>query len=271
MFPIAVAQLNSTDNVEKNLIQILDSIAEAAAKNPKPKVIFFPENSLYFRINSMDTVQALSMLDARIKKIDSLVKQLKMGVHLTTAIEQSGKIFNSSVLFSPNKNPRITYNKIHLFDVFIPGQQPIIESKVFSAGDSTQIFSIDHIYFGSSICYDIRFSELYSVYAKKNVHAIVVPSAFLVKTGQAHWMTLLKARAIESQCFVIAPAQSGKHESTKFPGEFRETFGHSVVFDPWGDQLALKESGTGMITAGLDLSRWESVRKSIPMSSHRRL
>ena len=271
MFPVAVAQLNSTDHVETNLKQILELIAVAAAKNPKPKVVFFPENSLYFRINSSDSVQAINMSDTSINQISVLANQLNIYVHLTTAMEQNGKTFNSSVLFSPNENPRIIYNKIHLFDVFIPGQQPIAESKVFTAGDSAQTFTLENILFGSSICYDIRFSELYSAYARKNVHVLVVPSAFLVKTGQAHWMTLLKARAIESQCFVIASAQSGKHESIKFPGEFRETFGHSVVFDPWGDQLALKESGVGVITAELDLSRWESVRTAIPMPTHRRL
>jgi deaminated glutathione amidase len=271
VFPIAVAQLNSTDNFESNLTQILDLISAAAKTHPRPKIVFFPENSLYLKVSNLDKVQAVKLLDSCIQKIDSFVKQVEICVHLTTATEQLNKMFNSSLLFTPGEAPRIVYNKVHLFDVFIPEQEPMIESAVFSPGEEPQIFSVEKIRFGSSICYDVRFSELYSAYAKENVQAVVVPAAFLVKTGQAHWMTLLKARAIESQCFVIAPAQGGRHLSSKYPGEFRETYGHSVVFDPWGTQLALKESGVGLIFAELDLNFWEQVRKSIPMSNHRRL
>ena len=268
---IAVAQLNSTDNIEANFSQVTEQIHAAAKLNPKPQIIFFPENTLYFRINSKDFIEAVNLQHSIVKKIEKLAESSGLYVHYTTAVEISGKIFNSSLLVSPDGKTEIIYNKIHLFDVAIPGQTPISESQVFSRGEFSRVFSIGDMNIGSTICYDVRFAELFGIYAKLGVHAVVVPSAFLVKTGQAHWMTLLKARAIESQCFVIASAQSGKHNSTKFPGEFRETFGHSAVFDPWGDLVAIKESGTGVFTASLDLTRCEAVRRSIPMASHRRL
>lgn len=271
MIHIAVAQLNSIDSLDANFAQVADQIQAAAKLNPKPEIIFFPENTLYFRINNKDTVEAVDRQHPIVKRIEKLAKDSGIFVHYTTAFAESGKIFNSSMLVSPEGVTEILYHKIHLFDVAIPGQPPISESQVFSRGESTCVFSIGEMNIGSTICYDLRFAELFGIYAKLGVQAIVVPSAFLVKTGQAHWMTLLKARAIESQCFVIASAQSGKHTSTKFPGEFRETYGHSVVFDPWGDQVALKEFGTGIFLVELDLARCEAVRRSIPMASHRRL
>ncbi len=268
---IAVAQLNSTDNIEANYSQVAEQIRAASDLNPKPQIIFFPENTLYFRISNADTVQSVNTDHPVVKKIEDLARQNKMAVHFTTAFEVGGKTFNSSVLISAQGETEVLYHKIHLFDVAIPGQAPISESKVFSRGESSRVFKVGEMNIGSTICYDVRFAELFGVYAKQGVQAIVVPSAFLVKTGQAHWMTLLKARAIESQCFVIAAAQAGKHTSTKFPGEIRETYGHSVVFDPWGDLVVIKESGVGIITADLDLTRCENVRRSIPMASHRRL
>lgn len=268
---IAVGQLNSTDDIDVNFSQVAEQIRAAANLIPRPKIIFFPENTLYFRIYSKDSVEAVDLQHPVIAKIEKLTQESKLFVHFTTAVKVSGQVFNSSLLVSPEGKTEILYHKIHLFDVAIPGQTPISESSVFSRGEKSRVFKIGQMNIGSTICYDVRFAELYGIYAKLGVHAIVVPSAFLVKTGQAHWMTLLKARAIESQCFIIAAAQSGKHLSTKFPGEFRETFGHSVVFDPWGELVALKEYGAGVLSATLDFDKIENVRRSIPMASHRRL
>ena len=122
----------------------------------------------------------------------------------------------------------------------------------------------------SSICYDIRFAELYSVYAKAEVDIILVPAAFLVKTGQAHWEVLLRARAIESQCYVIASAQAGTHHSQAGILS-RETFGHSMIVDPWGDVKAFKTTEVGVVFAELSQDLIRNVRKQIPMKNHRRI
>jgi predicted amidohydrolase len=271
-FRIALAQLNSVNSLEKNIVQIEKLIlsCDELPDSTKPKLMLFPENSLFFRIDENEKVKALNTSDEIFKKLQKLSIEKKMHLHLTSAIEEGGQIWNASVLISPIEKIKITYKKIHLFDIALSDQKPIRESDVFTQGDQTSIFEIEGIKFGSSICYDLRFSELYSKYAKAEVDVLLVPSAFLVKTGLAHWEVLLRARAIESQCFVLAAAQSGKHVSTTSE-QFRETYGHSMAIGPWGEILALKKQDTGLLFLDLDTELCVRVRKQIPMKNHRRL
>ena len=265
---IGIAQLNSNDSIPDNLNQIKKIILDA--QKEKPELIIFPENSLFFRIDQAAQVQAIGLEDDVVSELKDICALTGIKIHFTTAILEAGRVFNASVLIDTARNAMIAYKKIHLFDIDLSGQKPIRESDVFTHGSEPTVLKINELKVGNSICYDIRFSELYSVYAKAEVDLILVPAAFLVKTGQAHWEVLLRARAIESQCYVIASAQSGTHQS-KTGDLFRETYGHSMIIDPWGEIKAIRKDGVGIIFAEINRNLIEEVRKQIPMRSHRRI
>lgn len=264
---IAIVQLNSNDSLTDNLNAIEKMTVEAAAR--QPAIIFFPENAFYFRINKSENVQALDLNGPEVQKLKSLCSRHQVAVHFTSAVLDGEKIFNASVLIEKNQNLNILYRKVHLFDIALSGQAPIRESDVFAHGPDAHFFEFGGFKFGSSICYDIRFAELYSQYAKAEVDVILVPAAFLVKTGEAHWDVLLRARAIESQCYVVASAQSGVHKSVRSE-QFRETYGHSCLVGPWGRIEHQLASGVGVIHCELSKEEILKVRQQIPMKSHRR-
>jgi predicted amidohydrolase len=151
-----------------------------------------------------------------------------------------------------------------MFDVQLAAREVYKESKNFQAGDKAVIIETEAYNLGLSICYDLRFPELFRDLALNDAEIISVPAAFTVPTGKAHWHTLLRARAIETGCFILAAAQNGSHE------DGRETYGHSLIVNPWGEVIAEKESGTGFIMAELDLALVEDARNKIPSLKHRR-
>lgn len=272
---ITLLQLNSSDNISKNLEQILTLIEEHLAKQTVDKrtgLFVLPENSLYFRIVEGEALQSLKVDSPEILRLQTLCDKQNVYTHFTTAMEDKGKIWNASVLISPHETPKIIYKKIHLFDIQLEGQKAIRESDFFTHGEEVTGFEIDGLRFGSSICYDIRFSELYQQLARNKADVILVPAAFLVKTGQAHWETLLRARAIESQAYVLAPAQVGEHKTTQ-EGKIasRFTYGHTMAVDPWGTIVECKAEGVGCLDIEISLDLIRSVRRQIPMSDHRRL
>lgn len=265
---IALAQMNSVDDLRVNTDKIKSMISAAARQGAE--LVLFPENALYFRIKAGSSVVAVKPESTELREIAEHCFREKTKAHLTTAILENDVIYNASVMIDENAAVQVIYRKIHLFDIELEGQMPVRESDVFKHGPVPTTFKLNGLLFGSSICYDVRFSELYSSYAKKEVDVILVPSAFLVKTGQAHWETLLRARAIESQCYVLAPAQEGVHASVTSVGEKRETYGHTMVVNPWGQIVASLPSGEGLLYCNLSRSEIEKVRKQIPMKSHRR-
>jgi predicted amidohydrolase len=173
------------------------------------------------------------------------------------------------LFFAPGHPARVVYVKTHLFDVDVEGAPPVRESDHFVGGGGPATVELKGWKFGLSICYDLRFAELYLKYAEA-VDVILIPSAFLVPTGQAHWHVLVRARAIENQCFVAAPAQSGEHTSVA-SGPSRRTFGHSLVVDPWGAVLLDMEHAPGAAVVELKRDLIEKARRQIPMQGHRRL
>lgn len=267
---IALCQMTSVDQVEANLIQI-DSLAREA-KDKGATVLFFPENCLYFRIHQSEILQGFAADDEAFARLQALSDELHVSLHLgSVPLQMNGKVFNSSIMISPKKALKATYQKIHLFDISLKDEKPIRESDVFSHGQGPSVLQLNDFYFGQTICYDVRFSELFSFYARQGVDAMLVPSAFLVKTGRDHWEVLLRARAIESQCYVLASAQAGVHRSQKSEGQ-RETFGNSMIIDPWGKILLQAHSmGPEVIVANLSKDAIQAVRKQIPMASHRRM
>ena len=179
----------------------------------------------------------------------------------------SGRVFNSTLVFSPAGQCVARYDKIHLFR-FESGDERYDETRVLEPGREPVVFDLvsrdGHCWrIGLSICYDLRFPELYRTYAHAGVDLLLVPSAFTYTTGQAHWEVLLRARAIENLAFVVAAAQGGRHENT------RRTWGHSMLVDPWGSVIAAQAEGSGVVSAELDFARIESCRAKLPALSGR--
>lgn len=264
---IAVAQLNSTDDIKENLKQMSAIVAEAAVE--KAAAIFFPENSLFFRLSQEEKVLPVCLQGPEILELQNLCNKHQLAIHFTSAVQDQGHVYNASVLLEPGCAAQLVYKKMHLFDIELQGQKPIRESDSFKQGSEPNIFSLGGLKFGSSICYDVRFAELYALYARQQVDIILVPAAFLVKTGQAHWEVLLRARAIESQCYLVASAQAGVHRSVH-DSQNRETFGHSMVVDPWGHVVQCLTEGVGVFYYDINKDEIEKVRRQIPMHQHRR-
>jgi deaminated glutathione amidase len=175
------------------------------------------------------------------------------------------KFANRSIIVAPDGMIRARYDKMHMFDVDLATGERWRESAAYLGGEGPVAVQTPMGLMGLSVCYDLRFPDLYSAYAKAGVDILAIPSAFTVPTGKAHWHVLLRARAIEAQAFVIAAAQSGKHE------DGRETYGHSLVIDPWGDILLDMGAGEGLGVVDIDLSRISEVRAQIPARTNRRV
>ncbi|MFN3302763.1 MAG: carbon-nitrogen hydrolase family protein [Roseateles sp.] len=176
--------------------------------------------------------------------------------------EQPDRVRNTTLVFSPAGEVVARYDKIHLF-AYDNGRESYDEARVLEAGSQPTVFDADTVRTGLSVCYDLRFPELFRRYAPCDL--IAVPAAFTYTTGEKHWELLLRARAVENQCYVIAPAQGGRHENG------RRTWGHSMVVDPWGEVLAQLPEGEGVVCAELDPQRLAQVRQQLPALQHRKL
>ncbi len=179
---------------------------------------------------------------------------------------QDSRVRPSCLVFDTEGIVIARYDKIHLFDVVIDDKQAeYSESRSFEPGDEVVTLDTPLGHLGLSVCYDLRFPELYRKLFEAGAEIVTVPSAFTRTTGQAHWETLLKARAIENQCYVVAANQGGKHNET------RETYGHSMIIDPWGTVLDSVAEGEGVAIAEVNLERLAQIRDNMPIDSHRRL
>lgn len=263
---IALTQITSVDDINENLNTILSLLKKLSPG--EVSAVFFPENCLYMRLQEGEKINGLDLKHEAFRVLTEWAIGHKTGIHLgSVPVTENGTLFNGSVWINQSGKVEVTYRKIHLFDIHLENQKPIKESDVFKHGGSPQILALENWKLGQTICYDLRFSELFHYYARQHVDAILVPSAFLVKTGQAHWEVLMRARAIESQCYVIASAQGGLHKS---PRGQRETYGHSVVIDPWGVVVAELTDSPEIRVVELQKDRIRQVRTQIPMKDHRR-
>ncbi len=263
---IALTQMTSIDDVETNLNQMLSLLKTLSPD--QVSAVFFPENCLYMRLQEGEKIQGLSLEHESFRILSEWAKTHRTGLHLgSVPILEKDILYNGSVWIDPSGKKQVSYRKIHLFDIQLESQKAIRESDIFKHGPQPEILNLEDWKIGQSICYDLRFSDLYHYYARQQVEAILIPSAFLVKTGLAHWEVLMRARAIESQCYVIASAQAGLHKSSR--GQ-RETYGHSVVVDPWGQVLVELQDAPDIQIVELQKSQIQTVRKQIPMQHHRR-
>ncbi len=282
---IALVQMTSVDSLATNLqsfeqifrmIEKLEFKTQESSKlstdlsKPSLELICFPENCLFLRIKDSDPIEGFQLTHSCFLWLGEWAKKLQTHLHLgSVPLIIEGKLYNSSIWIGRDGRPQVGYQKIHLFDIELAGQKPIRESDVFQRGDSHRIHQIKNWSIGESICYDLRFAELYSKYAYEGVDLILVPAAFLPETGKAHWDVLLRARAIESQSYVVASAQAGKHQSVEYPHLTRQTHGNSLIINPWGEVEFNLGMDASVQVHALKKAEINKVRKQIPMSAHR--
>ena len=265
-FTAACVQLRAGRNVAANIEAAEDLVRQAAeagatfVATPENTSLMEAERALLFeKAKSEDEDEALRALRAvaRERKIWLLIGSLPIRV-------AEDKLANRSFLVSPEGRIAARYDKIHMFDVDLAGGESYRESRNFAAGESAVTADLPWGRLGLSICYDLRFPQLYRALAHEGARFLTVPSAFTRQTGEAHWHVLLRARAIENGSFVFAPAQGGRHENG------RETFGHSLIVAPWGEIIAEAGTEPGIVTAIVDPAKIEEARGRVPSLKHDR-
>jgi nitrilase len=198
-----------------------------------------------------------------------LAQDLKVHVHSGSFYETAphcDRVYNTSVVFDPQGNELARYRKIHLFDIHTPDGLRYGESDAVVPGDATTVVQVNGLKLGLAICYDLRFPELFQRLARQGAEVLVLPAAFTLQTGKDHWEVLIRARAIETQCYFVAAAQCGPVD---VEGGTRYTYGHSLVCDPWGHVIAKASDGVGFVSARIDAERIAKTREQMPLASHK--
>ncbi len=266
-FKVGLVQMRTGRDVGKNLADAADLIRQAAGQGAQ--YVQTPEITTIMELERKRLIAALQPEDgnAAVSFFSGLAKELGIWLHVGSmaVLLDTGKIANRAFLFAPDGAKSARFDKIHMFDVELPGGESYRESKNYQAGSAGVLAPLPWGVLGLTICYDLRFPHLYRALAKAGADFLAIPSAFTRKTGAAHWHTLLRARAIENGCFVFAAAQAGKHECG------RETYGHSLVVSPWGDIIAeANGEDPGAILATIDPQAVLEARRAIPSLQHDR-
>ncbi|MEO1168315.1 MAG: carbon-nitrogen hydrolase family protein [Pseudomonadota bacterium] len=265
---IALLQMNGGIDPAANAETIVEGIAEAKAGGAG--MLFTPEMS-----GLLDQKRKRAAAHLTTESDDSVLAAVRAAaaehgiwVHLGSlalrADDNPDRLVNRGFVIDDTGNIRARYDKIHLFDVDLDTGESWRESSTYDAGEQAVIADTPLGALGLSVCYDLRFADLYRALSDGGATLLAIPAAFTVPTGKAHWHVLMRARAIESAAFVIAAAQYGHHE------DGRDTYGHSLVVDPWGEVLLDMGGGTGIGFAEIDMARLDEVRKRIPVLRHRR-
>ncbi len=265
---IAVLQMTAGIDPANNARTLVQAVRDAKAGGAE--MLFTPEMS-----NLIDRNRARAAETIRSEAEDTVLAEVRaaaaehgLWVHLGSLAVRGdapdGKWRNRAFVIAPDGSIAARYDKIHLFDVDLASGESWRESAVYEGGEQAVAVRLPEAVLGLSICYDIRFSAVFAALSRAGADIIAVPAAFTVPTGQAHWHVLLRARAIENACFVVAAAQTGEHE------DGRSTYGHSLVIDPWGEILLDMGEAPGLGFAELDLARIADVRARVPVITNRR-
>ncbi|MGZ4125234.1 MAG: carbon-nitrogen hydrolase family protein [Actinomycetota bacterium] len=264
---VAMCQTSSGEDVRANLEQVevlLAQAVEAAADLAALPEVWPCQGSAPQMRAAAEPVPG-----PRTDRLAEIAREHRMWIHGGSVLElDAGKVFNTSVLFDREGELIARYRKIHLFDADPPGAVPSRESFLFAAGDEVVVANSEFGRAGMSICYDVRFPELYRSLVVQGATIVFVPAAFREETGRAHWDVLLRARAIEDECFVVAAAQWGTWGP---PERERHNHGNSLVVDPWGRVVARAADGVGLTCVDIDLDEVRRVREVLPALRHRRL
>jgi len=261
---IGVIQMTSTSSLDENFFQVSRLVQEA--KEAGAAMVFLPECFSFIGSKSNPAITVAENLDGPImQKYRDLAAAhsiwMSLGGFQEKCAGETTKLFNTHVILDEKGAIVETYRKIHLFDVDFLGLQ---ESAFTEGGTELKVVQTPVGSIGLAICYDLRFPEMFVALRRMGAEIILVPSAFTYKTGSAHWEVLLRARAIETQCYVIAAAQDGKHNDE------RESFGHSLVVDPWGVICAQCSEGPNINVCDISLNYVAEIRKKMPILEHRR-
>jgi len=259
-------QMCSGRNVEKNVLDAAELIREAVRQGAQ--YVQTPEITTLMELDRARLFAAIRPDEDNpaLASFRALAGELAIWLHIGSmpVLLGNGKIANRSFLLAPDGSVAARFDKIHMFDVELPGGESYRESKNYEAGSTAMLAELPWGTLGLTVCYDLRFPHLYRALAKAGADFLAVPSAFTRQTGEAHWHVLLRSRAIDNGCFVFAAAQGGKHESR------RETYGHSLVVSPWGEVLAEGGVNPGVIIADVTCNEVQQARRRIPSLQHDR-
>ncbi|MHA6258868.1 carbon-nitrogen hydrolase family protein [Sporosarcina sp. CAU 1771] len=262
---IAVVQLNTRDDKQENLRKTATFIEQAAESGAE--LVSLPEYFNFMGPESEKPKNAEQIPSGETTTLlCGLAKKHGIYIHAGSILEEytAEKSYNTSLMIGPDGEVLETYRKIHLFDIGIEGQATYKESDTVQSGDTPVFVDLPVGKAGLSICYDLRFPELFRNYALNGAKVLFIPAAFTLYTGMLHWEVLLRARAIENQCYVIAAGQFGTNQ----PG--KACYGNSMIIDPWGTVIARSPEGEGFVIADIDGTTVEKARESIPCLNHRR-
>lgn len=262
MFLAAVVQLQSTVDKAVNCRTAADLIRQAAGRGAQ--FVATPETTPFLG-SAQETARSAEALDGPTCLFFADLAR-KLSIHLLLGSfnersEQSYHSYNTSVLFGPSGDRLAVYRKMHLFDCELPNGLRFQESEAVLPGQTAVVVPTPLARLGMSVCFDLRFGELYRRLVEMGADVLAIPSAFTSVSGRDHWEPLLRARAIESQCYVIAPGQWGRHDDSGA----KESFGHSMIVDPWGQILAMVPDGPGFALAEIDLDRVSRIRRAMPL------
>jgi deaminated glutathione amidase len=266
MTKIAVVQMRSSTDMDRNLRDATELVREAAGRGatyvqtPEVSNIFEPDKA------RLKAVAMTAAQDIFVRGFSDLAKELGIHLHAGSLALNAGaeKLANRSFLFAPDGSVQATYDKIHLFDVDLPSGESHRESATYNPGEAAVVAQLPDFKLGFAICYDMRFPRLANALANAGASVLTYPAAFTVPTGQAHWHILLRARAIETGSFVVAAAQGGTHDSG------RSTYGHSIVISPWGEVMAEAGDDPAVLVVEIDPALSATTRVRIPALVHAR-
>ncbi|MBS0447851.1 MAG: carbon-nitrogen hydrolase family protein [Proteobacteria bacterium] len=264
---VAAIQMVSTTSVARNLEAARRLIREAAEADAQ--LVALPEYFCLMGRNERDKLAVAEApgdgpIQAMLAEAARMHRVWLIGGTLPLRSDDPQRVLNSNHVYAPDGTLAARYDKIHLFR-YDNGRERYDEGAAIRAGDAPVAAALAGLRVGLSVCYDLRFPELYRALMHPPCDLLSVPAAFTYTTGQAHWELLLRARAVENQCHVIAAAQGGRHENG------RRTWGHSMIVDPWGEVLTVLDEGEGVVCAEVDPARMASVRAQLPALEHRRL
>jgi predicted amidohydrolase len=264
----AVVQMTSGGDSAANLAKAEALVGEAARRGAE--LVVLPENFALLGEHERDKFAVAESLDAGGPILDAMrasAQRHRVALVLGGMPEKADErhVYNTCVYLDASGQIQAAYRKIHLFDVAIPDGAEYRESATVAPGREAVVAGAPHFGVGLSVCYDLRFPELYRALAQKGARVLVVPAAFTLHTGRDHWHVLLRARAIENLAFVLAAAQYGRHNAR------RVTYGHALIVDPWGHVLAEMGDHEGVAVAELDFDYQDKLRRELPALTHRRL
>ena len=270
---VALVQLNSSDDPESNTAIVRREIAAAAAQGVDwiltPEVTNCVSASRTRQLAVLQSETADQLLAVAVQEARRLAVNILIGsIALKLGDANGSRFSNRSFLIDRDGKIAARYDKIHMFDVEISETETYRESATYRPGTKAVLSQVDNVPVGLSICYDVRFPYLYRSLARDGAKIITVPSAFSPETGVAHWETLLRARAIETGSYILAPAQTGQHSAAR--GRTRSTHGHSLVVDPWGKVLLDAGTEPGVFAVDLDISLVDECRRRLPSLYHDR-